>query len=59
MDDYLVLHPETGELRVWINRGPAPERPEGWIWEGIGSIASGLGPSRNIRFADIDGDGVS
>lgn len=58
-DDYLVLHPETGELTVWLNRGPAPESSWGWAWEPIGSYAAGLGPGKNVRFADIDGDGVS
>ncbi|KAL2066782.1 hypothetical protein VTL71DRAFT_2854 [Oculimacula yallundae] len=56
-DDYLVLHPETGALTVWLNKGPNPDISWKWVWESIGTIASGLGPGKNVRFADMDGDG--
>jgi hypothetical protein len=55
-DDYLVLHPETGALRVWINEGSGGGT--GWRFKEIGQIASGLGPGARVRIADIDGDGV-
>jgi hypothetical protein len=44
---------------VYLNSGPSTSSGNGWDWEPIGSIASGLGPGTNVRFADIDGDGVS
>ncbi|KAI9170782.1 hypothetical protein HJFPF1_00255 [Paramyrothecium foliicola] len=56
-DDYLVVDPKSGELTAYLNEGPDSSRPEGWRWKPIGSIASGLGPGANVRFADIDGDG--
>jgi GDSL-like lipase/acylhydrolase family protein/VCBS repeat protein len=55
--DYLVLDPKTGKLDVYLNLGPDASTPEGWRWKPIGTIASGLGPGADIRFADIDGDG--
>ena len=59
-DDYLVLDPKSGELTVFLNEGEdRASEPYNWRWKPIGSIASGLGPGRNVRFADIDGDGVS
>jgi hypothetical protein len=57
--DYLVLDPITGKLTAALNMGPAPNTPEGWLWNPIGTIASGLGPGARVTFADIDGDGVS
>jgi hypothetical protein len=59
MADYLVTDPKTGQLTAYLNAGPDPGTPEGWRWKPIGSIATGLGPGKNVRFADIDGDGVS
>ncbi|KAJ6438913.1 Lipase 1 [Purpureocillium lavendulum] len=57
-DDYLVLDPKSGELTVFLNEGEdRASEPYNWHWKPIGSIASGLGPGRNVRFADIDGDG--
>lgn len=58
-DDYLVLDPKTGELTVYLNGGIDEGSEYGWKWNPIGSIATGLGPGANVRFADIDGDGVS
>jgi hypothetical protein len=58
-DDYLVLDPKTGALKAWLNRGPDPLNiADQWHWEPTGEIATGLGPGANVRFADIDGDGV-
>ncbi|KAJ6439023.1 Lipase 1 [Purpureocillium lavendulum] len=57
-DDYLVLNPKSGELTAYLNDGEdRVSEPHNWHWKPIGSIASGLGPGRNVRFADIDGDG--
>ena len=57
--DYLVLNPKTGELTVYLNEGRDPANKDlGWKWRPIGSIATGLGPSKHVRFADIDGDGL-
>jgi hypothetical protein len=53
-----VTDPKTGQLTAYLNEGPALETPEGWKWKPIGSIATGLGPGKHVRFADIDGDGV-
>jgi hypothetical protein len=57
LDDYLVLDPETGELTAYLNEGADEDFVNGWRWNPIGSIATGLGPGANVRFADIDGDG--
>ncbi|KND93383.1 Lipase 1 [Tolypocladium ophioglossoides CBS 100239] len=57
MDDYLVVDPKTGELTAYLNEGEDHSAPYTWHWKPVGSIASGLGPGRNVRFADIDGDG--
>ncbi|KAL2212798.1 hypothetical protein CC79DRAFT_1267941 [Sarocladium strictum] len=58
-DDYIVLHPETGQIKVWLNGGEAAGTTWGWGWVELGSIASGVGPGGRVRIADIDGDGVS
>ncbi|KAH8671546.1 hypothetical protein BX600DRAFT_496225 [Xylariales sp. PMI_506] len=57
LDDYLVFDSQTGELAVYLNGGPSTSDTDSWIWEPIGSIATGLGPGAIVRFADIDGDG--
>jgi hypothetical protein len=57
-DDYLLLDHVTGQLEVFLNGGPA-NNADGWIWHPKGVTASGLGNAKDIRFADIDGDGVS
>ncbi|PNY28626.1 Lipase 1 [Tolypocladium capitatum] len=56
-EDYLVVDPKTGELTAYLNEGEDHSAPYNWHWKPVGSIASGLGPGRNVRFADIDGDG--
>lgn len=55
--DYLVLDPVTGELTAYLNGGPSTDGVHPWTWVPIGSIAKGLGPGADVRFADIDGDG--
>ncbi|KAF6833212.1 hypothetical protein CPLU01_05731 [Colletotrichum plurivorum] len=57
MDDYIVVDPKTGKLSVWMNMGEDKDTPEGWRWQFIDIDASGLGPGKNVRIADIDGDG--
>ncbi|KAI3557278.1 hypothetical protein CABS03_11863 [Colletotrichum abscissum] len=54
---FLVLDPRTGELHAYLNKGPDESKAEKWLWDPVGSIATGLGPGANVRFADIDGDG--
>lgn len=56
-DDYLVVDPKTSELTACLNDGEVESHPYNWQWKPVGSIASGLGPGRNVRFADLDGDG--
>jgi len=52
--DYLVVTGDNGAITGWINNG-GDNGGGGWI--GRGQIASGAGPSSQIRFADINGDG--
>ncbi|KAF6806774.1 hypothetical protein CSOJ01_08589 [Colletotrichum sojae] len=58
-DDYIVVDPKTGKLSVWKNMGEDKNTPEGWKWKFIEIDASGFGPGKNVRIADIDGDGIS
>ncbi|MFD3942009.1 FG-GAP-like repeat-containing protein [Streptomyces sp. NPDC058579] len=54
-DDYLVVG-DQGQVRAWINKGPAGGG--GWSWQWSGEVASGVGASRDqVRFADLNGDG--
>lgn len=55
--DYLVTDPKTGALSVWLNGNAKAGAIDGWQWNPVGQIASGLGPgaNKNVRFADIDG----
>ncbi|KAF5619593.1 lipolytic G-D-S-L family [Fusarium tjaetaba] len=53
LDDYLDLDPKTGLLKAYLNLG----RESDWKFRPIGTIASGLGPGKRVRIADIDGDG--
>ncbi|KAM0426176.1 hypothetical protein ACHAPT_008521 [Fusarium lateritium] len=57
LSDYLVLDPKSGELSVYKNADKS-KGTYGWAFEPLGVTASGLGPGRNVRFADIDGDGL-
>ncbi|EXL92374.1 hypothetical protein NOF04DRAFT_16014 [Fusarium oxysporum II5] len=54
LDDYLDLDPKTGLLKAYLNLGGESE----WKFRPIGTIASGLGPGKRVRIADIDGDGT-
>ncbi|KAK7973640.1 elongation factor Tu GTP binding domain-containing protein [Apiospora arundinis] len=59
MDDYMVVNPDTGAVRIWWNYGPDPDWVNGWKFVDGGEIASGV-PHANwatLRFPDINGDG--
>lgn len=59
MDDYLVVDPRDGSVRVWWNYGPDSDWVNGWKFVEGGEIASGV-PHANLetlRFPDINGDG--
>lgn len=59
MDDYLVVDPKKGSVRVWWNYGPDKNWSNGWKFVEGGVIASGV-PHANLntlRFPDINGDG--
>lgn len=60
-DDYPTLEPKTVELEAFLldpNFG-GEEQYVGYKFNLIGTIATGLGPGKNIPIADIDRDGVS
>lgn len=59
MDDYLVVDPDNGSVRVWWNYGPDDNWVNGWRFVPGGEIASGV-PHANLetlRFPDVNGDG--
>ncbi|KAJ3565378.1 hypothetical protein NPX13_g7525 [Xylaria arbuscula] len=58
LDDYLDLNPKTGLLKAYLNLGQDPVSYK-WSFNPIGTIASGLGPGKRVRIADIDGDGMT
>ncbi|KAH7303224.1 hypothetical protein B0I35DRAFT_498648 [Stachybotrys elegans] len=53
--DYVWIHPETGEIRCWLNNLPEPWSPAG---NNDSIIGSGVGPARTIFLADMNGDGM-
>ncbi|KAK2029622.1 hypothetical protein LX32DRAFT_616739 [Colletotrichum zoysiae] len=55
--DYIVVDPKSGKLSVWLNEGQSDNSPDNWKWVEVDVDASGLGPGKNVRIADIDGDG--
>lgn len=60
-DDYLVIDSKTGKTTAYLFE-PDKEGEEQYgkfLFKPVGVIASGLGPGKNVRIADIDGDGVS
>jgi hypothetical protein len=62
IDDYLTLDPKSGELKAYLsdhNLGEGEQKYGKVKFNPIGIIATGLGPGKNVRIADIDGDGVS
>ena len=59
-DDYLVVDSKTGALKAYLNQRATNDVSQiSWGFESVGTIATGLGPGKNVRIADIDGDGVS
>ncbi|KAF4990980.1 hypothetical protein FDECE_14187 [Fusarium decemcellulare] len=53
--DYVWIHPETGEIRCWLNNLPKPWSPAG---NNHSTIGSGVGPVKTIFLADMNGDGL-
>ncbi|PQE23373.1 FG-GAP repeat domain-containing protein [Rutstroemia sp. NJR-2017a WRK4] len=53
-DDYLWVHPATGAATLYLNGGYKDGAIE---WISKGEIATGLGESTGVVFADINGDG--
>ncbi|KAL8830972.1 MAG: hypothetical protein Q9170_005496 [Blastenia crenularia] len=54
--DFIIVD-DTGSAVAYQNNGPDPNSPDGWKWDGLGPIASGIGDGAGVRFADINGDG--
>ncbi|ARQ68497.1 hypothetical protein CAG99_06185 [Streptomyces marincola] len=54
--DYVVVNAD-GSVQAWLNGGPNPGGGD-WYWTPQGTIAGGVGaPGRNVRLADLNGDG--
>lgn len=53
--DYVWIHPQTGEIRCWLNNLPEPWSPAG---TNNSIIGSGVGPRKTIFLADMNGDGM-
>lgn len=59
MEDYLVVNPNNGAVKIWWNYGPDASWFNGWKFVEGGQIATGV-PHANLatlRFPDINGDG--
>jgi lysophospholipase L1-like esterase len=61
--EYLVVDDETGAVTSWANEG-SPQGNNGpdagkVVWASQGTIATGVGVGKGVRFADINGDGRS
>lgn len=59
MEDYLVVDPNTGGIKIWWNYGPDTSWLNGWKFVEGGQITAGF-PHANLetlRFPDINGDG--
>ncbi|MEV6951202.1 FG-GAP-like repeat-containing protein [Streptomyces sp. NPDC051183] len=53
--DYITIA-DSGEVKVWLNRGGDPAGAGGW--QPVGKVAGGLTTDRSrVRLADFDGDG--
>ena len=56
LDDYLWVA-KNGSVTAFINGGGGSD---GWIWQPQGIITAGVGGARqDVRFHDIDGDGLA
>ncbi|KAF2872785.1 hypothetical protein BDV95DRAFT_398340 [Massariosphaeria phaeospora] len=56
-EDYLAISP-NGAIELWLNHGHDPTSLK-WIWDGQGQIATGVAARKDIRVADLDGDGLA
>ncbi|RSL92417.1 hypothetical protein CEP52_013832 [Fusarium oligoseptatum] len=55
-DDYIYVHPITGDVSAWINRGKG-EGDAPWQWQSIGVIAEAIGATqKNLQFVDLNGE---
>ena len=54
--DYLVVNPDSS-VQAWLNGGQDAAVPDGWLWTPVGTIAAGVAPGSEVRFADLTGDG--
>ncbi|KAH7252987.1 hypothetical protein B0J15DRAFT_466831 [Fusarium solani] len=55
-DDYIYVHPVTGDITAWINRGEGTGGAP-WQWQPLGVIADGIGATnKNLQFVDLNGD---
>ncbi|KAJ4183363.1 hypothetical protein NW755_009854 [Fusarium falciforme] len=55
-DDYIYVHPVTGDITAWINRGEGSGGAP-WQWQSLGVIADGIGATnKNLQFVDLNGD---
>lgn len=52
------VDPKIGLVKAYLNEGEDKSSEYGWQFKPIGTVASDLKPGKNVRFADIDGDGV-
>ncbi|RFU33649.1 hypothetical protein B7463_g2678, partial [Scytalidium lignicola] len=59
--EYLVVDDKTGAVTSWANEGSAQgnDGPDAGkiVWVPQGTIATGIGDGKGVRFADINGDG--
>ena len=54
--DMLVVDPDTGIIRCWLNLGPnKAAKPRGWVWDPQGQISPSRGAAAGVFFGDIDG----
>jgi hypothetical protein len=55
-DDYIYVHPVTGDITAWINRGEGTGGAP-WQWQPLGVIADGIGATnKNLQFVDLNGE---
>ena len=56
--DFNIVDPKSGAIVLYKNGGQQPDGKWSWNVANDGKpIATGLGPGRNVRLADLDGDG--
>ncbi|KAL4941314.1 SGNH hydrolase-type esterase domain-containing protein, partial [Aspergillus oleicola] len=59
LDDYMVINPTNGAVKIWWNYGSDSSWVNGWKFVEGGEIASGVRHANwdTLRFPDINGDG--